>query len=231
MSSRASATSSPGTAPERYGLPLGGDCPRRRLPAVGVHQPSLHRRCPRPPASPSNHRRPGSSSDAPGPVLPTVATSTATANPTPASALAWGADPEGVGDSIFLARAAAAALHPDQYAFLLDSETTEPRVASPPFVATLEALVRAPGFRARPDAKTFDAQTAPRRVPVGQGPRCWSIAPEMAQHLGGPGKTPIGVCPPCPARLAYSTRAGSPGRPPSIPEPAELPPRWRRAGS
>ena len=45
-------------------------------------------------------------------------------------ALAWAADPEGVGDATLLARAAALGLHPDQFSFLLDSETTGP--GSPP---------------------------------------------------------------------------------------------------
>ncbi len=55
-------------------------------------------------------------------------------------ALALGDDPEGVGDAIFLARAASLGQAPDRYEFLFDAETMAPRVASPPFVAALEAL-------------------------------------------------------------------------------------------
>ena len=74
-------------------------------------------------------------------------------------ALAWGADPEGVGDAVFLARTAASAFHRDQFSFLLDSVTTAPRVASPPFVETLRALVALKGS-GPPGAEKFDADAA-----------------------------------------------------------------------
>lgn len=41
-------------------------------------------------------------------------------------AAALGDDPEGVADAVYLARAAAVALHPDQFEFLFDDETMEP---------------------------------------------------------------------------------------------------------
>jgi multiple sugar transport system substrate-binding protein len=74
-------------------------------------------------------------------------------------AIAWGTDPEGVGDSAFLARVASMALHPDQFSFLFNTETTEPRVTSPPFVESLKAMVALKGF-GPPDAGKFDADAA-----------------------------------------------------------------------
>lgn len=55
--------------------------------------------------------------------------------------LALGVDGEGVGDAIFLCRAACLGLRPDRYSFLFDAETMEPRVASAPFVEALRRLV------------------------------------------------------------------------------------------
>ena len=82
-------------------------------------------------------------------------------------AQAWGPDAEGVGDSIFLARSAGLALHRDQYSFLLDSETTGPRVASPPFVEALKALV-ALKDSGPPGAEKFDAAAARQAFRSGQ---------------------------------------------------------------
>jgi multiple sugar transport system substrate-binding protein len=74
-------------------------------------------------------------------------------------AIAWGVDPEGVGDSTLLARIAALGLHRDQFTFLLDSETTEPRVTSPPFVEGLKTFVALKAF-GPPGAEKFDADLA-----------------------------------------------------------------------
>jgi multiple sugar transport system substrate-binding protein len=74
-------------------------------------------------------------------------------------AIAWGPDPEGVGDSTFLARVASMALHPDQFSFLLNSETTEPRVTSPPFVEALKAMAALKAY-GPPDAAKLDADAA-----------------------------------------------------------------------
>ena len=49
-------------------------------------------------------------------------------------ALALGADPEGVGDATYLARAASLGQHRDQYSLVFSSDTMEPRIATPPFV-------------------------------------------------------------------------------------------------
>jgi multiple sugar transport system substrate-binding protein len=56
-------------------------------------------------------------------------------------ALALGADPEGVGDATYLARAASLGQHRDQYSLVFSSDTMEPRIATPPFVEALEKLV------------------------------------------------------------------------------------------
>ncbi|WP_435009145.1 ABC transporter substrate-binding protein [Tundrisphaera lichenicola] len=74
-------------------------------------------------------------------------------------ALAWGADPEGVGDSTYLARVASMSLHPDQFSFLLSSETTEPRVTSSPFIESLRSIVALKDF-GPPEAGKFDADAA-----------------------------------------------------------------------
>lgn len=74
-------------------------------------------------------------------------------------ALAWGADPEGVGDTTFLARAASLGQHRDQYSFLFDADRMAPRVASPPFVEALQGLVELTKS-APPGAARFDAGAA-----------------------------------------------------------------------
>jgi multiple sugar transport system substrate-binding protein len=74
-------------------------------------------------------------------------------------ALAWGVDPEGVGDALLLARIAALGWHRDQFTFLFDSESTAPRVTSPPFVSGLKSFVALKAF-APPGADKFDAVLA-----------------------------------------------------------------------
>ena len=74
-------------------------------------------------------------------------------------ALAWGADPEGVGDATFLARAAALGQHRDQYSFLFDVDRLGPRIATPPFVEALRGLVDLTKS-APPGAAQFDADAA-----------------------------------------------------------------------
>jgi len=119
-------------------------------------------------------------------------------------ALAWGPDPEGVGDAIFLARAAASALHRDQFSFLLDSETTAPRVASPPFVETLKALV-ALMASGPPDAGKLDADAARKAFRAGRAALLIDRA-EMAGGWGAEG-TAVGV-----AVLPGSNRVFDPSR-------------------
>ena len=119
-------------------------------------------------------------------------------------ALAWGDDSAGVGNATFLARAAASALHPDQFSFLLDSETTEPRVTSPPFVESLQALV-ALKEAGPPEASGFDANAARAAFRSGRVALLVDRA-EMASAWGT-GKSPIGVAP-----LPGSPRVFDPSR-------------------
>ncbi|HZW31631.1 MAG TPA: extracellular solute-binding protein, partial [Isosphaeraceae bacterium] len=56
-------------------------------------------------------------------------------------ALVLGPDPEGLGNATFLARAASLGQHPDHYSFLFDSDTMNPRIGTPPFVESLQALI------------------------------------------------------------------------------------------
>lgn len=74
-------------------------------------------------------------------------------------ALALGQDPEGVGHATFLARAAALGQHHDQYSFLFDADTMEPRIATPPFVEALAGLAKLKEF-GPPGASDFDAGKA-----------------------------------------------------------------------
>jgi multiple sugar transport system substrate-binding protein len=70
-----------------------------------------------------------------------------------------GPDAEGVGDATFLARAASLGQHPDQYSFLFDSETMSPRIDTPPFVESLQALI-ALKTCGPPGVERFDAGSA-----------------------------------------------------------------------
>ena len=135
-------------------------------------------------------------------------------------AVAWGADPEGVGDATLLARVAGLALHPDQFSFLLDSETTEPRVTSPPFVEALQAMVdlKAAG---PPGCEKFDAPAA--RAAFKTGRAAMLIDRAEAASTWGTGRDPIGVAP-----LPGSARVFDPSRAawdhPSVPnQPSYLP--------
>lgn len=73
--------------------------------------------------------------------------------------MALGADPEGVGNAIFLARAASLGQHRDHYSLLFDSDTMEPRIASPPFREAIEGMK---GLKAQGPAEIdeFDAEGA-----------------------------------------------------------------------
>ena len=51
-----------------------------------------------------------------------------------------GQDPEGLGNAIFLARAASLGQHRDQYSFLFDADSMTPRIDSPPFVEALRGI-------------------------------------------------------------------------------------------
>lgn len=74
-------------------------------------------------------------------------------------AVALGPDAEGVGDAIFLARATSLGQHREHYGLLFDTDTLEPRLATPPFI---EALAKIVSWKALspPKAETFDAEGA-----------------------------------------------------------------------
>jgi multiple sugar transport system substrate-binding protein len=74
-------------------------------------------------------------------------------------ALPLGPDAEGLGNAVFLARAASLGQHRDQYSFLFNADTMAPRVDSPPFVEALDGLLKLE--EAGPPAMAgFDAEAA-----------------------------------------------------------------------
>ena len=75
------------------------------------------------------------------------------------AALALGPDAEGVGDAVFLARAASLGQHRDQYSFLFDADSMDPRLESPPFVEALQGLAALKEF-GPPECAKFDAEAA-----------------------------------------------------------------------
>ena len=107
-------------------------------------------------------------------------------------AIAWGPDPEGVGDATLLARVGALGLHPDQFSFLLDSETTVPRVTAPPFVEALKAFVALKAF-GPPGAEKFDAEAARKAFRAGEV----ALLIDRAEKAGawGTAGDPIGTAP------------------------------------
>jgi len=107
-------------------------------------------------------------------------------------AIAWAPDPEGVGDSTILARAASLGLHPDQFSFLLDTETTTPRVTAPPFVEALKAFVALKAY-APPGSEKFDADAARKAFRSGEVALLIDRA-ERSDAWGATGD-PIGVAP------------------------------------
>ena len=102
----------------------------------------------------------------------------------------FGEDPEGVGDALLLARAAASGLHPDHYALLFNPDTLEPRIASPPFVEALGAIAGWKGF-APSKAVAFDAEAARASFRAGEAAFLIDRA-EMASRWTDP-KTPLSV--------------------------------------
>jgi multiple sugar transport system substrate-binding protein len=108
-------------------------------------------------------------------------------------ALALGADPEGVGDTIYLARAAALGQHRDHYSLLFDSDAMAPRVASPPFVEALEKMVALKAY-APPGADGFDAEAARAAFREGRAAMLIDRA-ERFGRWGGPKVKSVGVAP------------------------------------
>jgi multiple sugar transport system substrate-binding protein len=107
-------------------------------------------------------------------------------------ALPMGPDAEGLGEAVFLARAASLGQHRDQYSFLFNAETMAPRIDSPPFVEALEALLKAKAC-GPPEMSGFDAEAARRAFREGKVALLIDRA-EMAARWGH-GKASVGVAP------------------------------------
>lgn len=74
-------------------------------------------------------------------------------------AIAFSDDETHVGEDTFLSRAAALGQPPDQFAFLFDAETLEPRLSQPPFVEALDGIASLQSC-GPPEMNTFDADAA-----------------------------------------------------------------------
>ena len=109
----------------------------------------------------------------------------------PGIALAFTSDRDGVAGAIFLARAAALGLHKDQFSFLFDADSMAPRIASPPFVEALEALIRL-GKIGPEGVLGFDAQAARHAFRSGKVAILIDLAERADSWAGG---FPITVAP------------------------------------
>jgi multiple sugar transport system substrate-binding protein len=103
-------------------------------------------------------------------------------------------DPDGLMNAVFLSRAAALGLDRDQFSFLFDSSTLEPRVASPPFIEAMTSLheLRKSALEPHADLKADGA-----RIAFHSGKVALLIdRAERASRWGDPKKPfPIGVAP------------------------------------
>jgi multiple sugar transport system substrate-binding protein len=102
-----------------------------------------------------------------------------------------GDDPERLGASTYLARAAALGQHRDQYSFLFDSDSMAPRIKTPPFVEALRGLValKASG---PPGIEKFNAEAARAAFRKGNVAMLVDRAERAGEWAGGKG---IGVAP------------------------------------
>ena len=105
--------------------------------------------------------------------------------------LAMGPDSEGLGDAVFLARAASLGQHRDQYSFLFDSDDFTPRVQSPPFVEALKGVVAWKAL-GPPGMIQFDAAAARESFRSGAAALLIDRAERVASWSGG---KPVGVAP------------------------------------
>ncbi len=120
-------------------------------------------------------------------------------------ALAFGPDPEGVGDATYLAWAASLGQHRDHFSLLFDADTMIPRLTTPPFVEALEGLAALRGA-APAGAETFGIDHA--RAAFREGSVAFLIdRAERAGLWGGRGAKSIGV-----AALPGSARVYEPSR-------------------
>jgi len=109
-------------------------------------------------------------------------------------AVALGPDPEGLGEATLLARAAGPGLHPDQFSFLFDADTMEPRIELPPFVEALEALARWKDI-GPPGAAAFDAEAARKAFRSGAVALLIDRAERAGRWADPKAPVPIGVAP------------------------------------
>jgi multiple sugar transport system substrate-binding protein len=112
-------------------------------------------------------------------------------NPAHGIVLAMGADAEGIGDTVFLARAASVGQHRDHFSFLFDSDAFTPRVDSPPFVEALKGLVAWKAFGPK-NVERFDATAARQAFREGRAAMLIDRAERAATWSGG---KPVGVAP------------------------------------
>ncbi len=103
--------------------------------------------------------------------------------------LAMGSDPEGIGDTLFLARAASLGQHRDHFSFLFDSDAFASRVDSPPFVEALKGLVAWKAL-GPPGVERFDATAARAAFREGRAAMLIDRAERVATWSGG---KPVGV--------------------------------------
>ncbi len=115
-----------------------------------------------------------------------------------------GDDPEGIADTLVLARAAALGAHPDHYDFLFDSGTMEPKIATPPFVEAL-AGVASWSKLAPPGGSPRTAQDARKAFRSGEAALLIDRAEAVRQWADAKHPVPIGV-----ARLPGSPRVYDP---------------------
>ncbi len=121
-------------------------------------------------------------------------------------AIPLGEDPEGVGLSIFLARAAALGMHPDFYSFFFDTDSMQPRIDSPPFVEALQALLAWKAF-GPPGMENFDIEAARQAFQAGEVAFLIDRAERVHQWVKREDARKVGVAP-----LPGSERIYNPSR-------------------
>jgi multiple sugar transport system substrate-binding protein len=106
-------------------------------------------------------------------------------------AVALGPEIGGIGDLVFLARAASLGQHPDHYSFLFDSDKMTPRIDTPPFALALKGVV---GWQALgpPGMERFDAAAARASFRAGHVAMLVDFAERAFDWCGG---KPAGVLP------------------------------------
>ena len=103
--------------------------------------------------------------------------------------VAMGRNDEGIGDTVFLARAASLGQHRDQYSFLFDADEFAPRVEAPPFAEALKGVV---GWKSSGPTgiDKLDAAGARELFRTGRAAMLIDRAERVAEWSGG---KPIGV--------------------------------------